>query len=82
LVAFGQSDYDRLSSGDRLDNQRIPPGGNPGFTWLTLRGGVQLSQNLEITAALENALNQEVRYAGSGSNEPGIGGVLGVAVKW
>lgn len=82
LLAVGQSDYDRLSSGDRLDNQRIPPGGNPGFTWVTLRGGIQVTRNVELNAALENALNQEVRYAGSGSNEPGIGGVLGMTVKW
>jgi hemoglobin/transferrin/lactoferrin receptor protein len=29
---------DRLSPGDRLDTQRIPPGGTPGWQVLTLRG--------------------------------------------
>ena len=82
LVALGQSDSDRLNAGDRLDTQRIPPNGNPGFVWLTLRGGVQVTQNLDVTVALENLLDRQIRYAGSGSNEAGFGAVLGATVKW
>ncbi len=82
LVAIGQSDADRLNTGDLLDNQRIPPNGNPGFVWLALRGGVRVSKNLDLSLALENVLNQQIRYAGSGSNEAGFGAVAGVTVKW
>ncbi len=82
LVALGQSDADRLNSGDQFDSQRIPPNGNPGFVWLTLRGGVQVTKNLDVTVALENLLDRQIRYAGSGSNEAGFGAVLGATVKW
>jgi hemoglobin/transferrin/lactoferrin receptor protein len=82
LVALGQSDTDRLNTGDVLDNQRIPPDGNPGFVWLTLRGGVQVTKNLDLTLALENLLDRQIRYAGSGSNEGGFGAVVGATVKW
>lgn len=82
LVALGHSDVDRLNTGDTLDTQRMPPGGNPGFVWLALRGGVQVTKNLDVTLALENLLDRQIRYAGSGSNEPGFGAVVGATVKW
>lgn len=82
LVALGHSDADRLNTGDTLDTQRIPPNGNPGFVWLALRGGVQVTKNLDVTLALENLLDRQIRYAGSGSNEPGFGAVVGATVKW
>jgi hemoglobin/transferrin/lactoferrin receptor protein len=82
LVALGQSDLDRLNTGDRRDTDRIPPNGNPGFVWLALRGGCQVTKNLDLTLSLENLLDQEIRYAGSGSNEAGFGAVLGATVKW
>jgi hemoglobin/transferrin/lactoferrin receptor protein len=41
-----------------------------------------VSKNLDLSLALENVLNQQIRYAGSGSNEAGFGAVAGVTVKW
>ncbi|MCA1962410.1 MAG: TonB-dependent receptor [Prosthecobacter sp.] len=82
LVALGQSDMDRLNTNDRRDTDRIPSNGNPGFTWLTARGGWQVTQNFGVTLALENLLDDEIRYAGSGSNEAGFGAVLGMTVRW
>ena len=70
------------NSGDRRDTQRIPSDGNPGFAHLTLRGGWRVTQQLELTAALENLLDQEYRYTGSGSNEPGFGAVLGATLRF
>ncbi len=82
LVTLGQSDTDRLNANDRRDTDRIPPNGNPGFNWLALRGGCQVTKNLGVTLALENLLDDEIRYAGSGNNEGGFGAVVGATVKW
>jgi hemoglobin/transferrin/lactoferrin receptor protein len=82
LVCLAHSRYERMNKGDRGDTQRIPPKGNPGFAHLTLRGGWRATENLELTAALENLLDQEYRYTGSGSNEPGFGAVLGVTLRF
>jgi hemoglobin/transferrin/lactoferrin receptor protein len=82
FLCLAHSRYERLNSGDRRDTQRIPPGGNPGFAHLTLRGGWRVTQQLELTAALENLLDQEYRYTGSGSNEPGFGAVLGATLRF
>lgn len=62
---------DRLSSGDKRDTQRIPPGGTPGYVVGTLRGGVQATDTLAITLALENVSDEDYRIHGSGLNEPG-----------
>lgn len=62
---------DKLSSGDKRDTQRIPPGGTPGYVIGTLRGGVQATDALSITLALENVTDEDYRIHGSGLNEPG-----------
>lgn len=82
LLCLAHSRYERLNSGDRRDTQRIPANGNPGFAHLTLRGGWRVTDQLELTAALENLLDQEYRYAGSGNNEPGFGAVLGATLRF
>ncbi|MBN4060333.1 TonB-dependent receptor [Planctomycetaceae bacterium AH-315-I19] len=69
---------DKLSSRDISDTQRIPPGGTPGYTVFTVRGGWQVDHNLALTAAIENLTNENYRVHGSGINEPGINFVLGV----
>ena len=60
-----------LSSGDLLDRERIPPGGTPSYILLGLRGGMQIAEGLELTAAIENLLDEAWRPHGSGNNEPG-----------
>lgn len=76
------AEQDRLSSRDRGDTQRIPPGGTPGYTVATLRGGVTLVEGLDVTLAVENFTDEEYRFHGSGLNEAGINVVGGVRYRW
>ena len=70
-VVDAADDADKLSADDRRDTQRIPPGGTPGYTVLTLRGGVTVWRDLDLTLALENVTDEDYRIHGSGVNEPG-----------
>lgn len=69
---------DNLSSRDLQDTDRIPPGGTPGYTNLTLRGGWQFSDQLRLSLAMDNILDEDYRNHGSGVNEPGRNLVLSV----
>jgi hemoglobin/transferrin/lactoferrin receptor protein len=69
---------DRLSPSDERDTQRIPPGGTPGYGVLTLRGGVKVTKDLKLNAAIENVFDKDYRIHGSGQNEPGRSFVLSV----
>ena len=71
-------DADKLSSGDKDDTQRIPPGGTPGYTILNLRAGYNISDNLTLNIGLENLTDEDYRSHGSGTNEPGIGLTFGL----
>jgi len=62
---------DDLSTRDKGDTQRIPPGGTPGYAAFTLRGGYQLTEQLRISAAIENIGDKNYRVHGSGLNEVG-----------
>jgi hemoglobin/transferrin/lactoferrin receptor protein len=73
---------DRLSSGDRLDTQRIPPGGTPGYALISLSGGYTFNDHFRASFALENLLDQAYRTHGSGSNEPGFGISTGITVSF
>jgi hemoglobin/transferrin/lactoferrin receptor protein len=68
---IGAEDADKLSLSDESDTQRIPPGGTPGFTVWNLRGGLDLTSNLNLILALENVMDDNYRVHGSGQNEPG-----------
>lgn len=75
---------DRHGPADTTDN-RIPPNpneGTPGFGILTVRGGYRISENLLVTAAVENIFNKDYRYHGSGQNEPGTNLILGAEVRY
>ena len=67
---------DHLSTRDKEDTQRIPPGGTPGYGVWDLRAGVQVSEGLRVSAAVENLLDRDYRIHGSGLNEPGRNFVL------
>ena len=73
---------DRLSTRDRRDLQRIPPGGTPSYWLATVRGSCQLRENMRITAAVENAFDEEYRAHGSGQNEPGVNFVFGAEITF
>jgi hemoglobin/transferrin/lactoferrin receptor protein len=68
---------DRLNSADLEDTQRIPPGGTPSYTLLSLRLSYKATENLTLFAGVENLLDQPYRVHGSGTNEPGRGATLG-----
>ncbi len=72
----------KLSRGDRLDTQRIPPGGTPAFVVCHLRTGAQITDRFSIQAAIENILNADYRIHGSGINEPGRHLVVSAAWEW
>jgi hemoglobin/transferrin/lactoferrin receptor protein len=82
LVCLTYGEAGRLSTSDRLDTQRIPPNGTPSFWLLSLRGGWKVNEHLMLNASLDNLLNENYRYHGSGSNEPGFGATLGATVTF
>ncbi len=75
-------DADHLSSSDKRDTNRIPPGGTPGYAVFSLRGGWQVQEHVKLTAALENILDKDYRIHGSGLNEPGRNLILGMTLSF
>ncbi|MBI3268466.1 MAG: TonB-dependent receptor [Planctomycetes bacterium] len=71
-------EQDQLAPGDERDTQRIPPGGSPGYTVYTLRGGYRVSEGLSATLALENLTDKDYRVHGSGLNESGFNAIASV----
>ncbi len=67
---------DKLAAQDRVDVERIPPGGTPGYAVGGLRAGWQATSRLLLTAAIENLTDTAYRIHGSGLNEPGRNLVL------
>ncbi len=80
VLAAGKAD--KLNRNDAGDTQRIPPGGTPGYTILDLHAGWDVKENITLYGGLENLLDEAYRVHGSGSNEPGFGGVVGVKVEF
>lgn len=76
------AEADRLSSGDLGDTQRIPTNGTPGYAIASLRAGWNPHEKIELTAALENLLDDDYRLHGSGQNEPGFNAIFGVKYSW
>lgn len=62
---------DELSTRDRLDTQRVPPGGTPGYTVLHLRSRWLLTPQMSLSFAIDNVTDREYRIHGSGLNEAG-----------
>jgi hemoglobin/transferrin/lactoferrin receptor protein len=77
-VATFAEKADKLSSRDRADLQRIPPGGTPAYDVYSLRGGADLGQGLTVSAAVENITDRDYRVHGSGQNETGTNLIVGV----
>lgn len=73
---------DRLSSSDRRDTQRIPPGGSPGYTIWSLDAGVRLGEGSSAFLSVENLGDKNYRVHGSGVQEPGLNIVVGVDVTF
>ncbi|MCF8365493.1 MAG: TonB-dependent receptor [Bacteroidales bacterium] len=69
---------DRLSSGD-ISDSRIPDGGTPGWQLLNLRAGYILNR-IQLTAGLNNILNEDYRTHGSGINGFGRSAWLAISI--
>ncbi len=80
LSARHMDDADDLSTRDRNDVSRIPPGGTPNFTTLDLRGGYDFGDGLLATFGLENLTDEDYRIHGSGVNAAGRNLVFGL--RW
>lgn len=73
---------DRLSPEDLRDTQRIPPDGTPGYTVFNIRGGWNVSDNVAVTAGIENIGDRDYRIHGSGTNEPGRNFTIALNAKF
>ncbi len=70
-VATIVDSQDDLSTRDRADTSRIPPGGTPSYTVFSIRSGWQIKENVDLTLSVENISDEDYRIHGSGQNEPG-----------
>jgi hemoglobin/transferrin/lactoferrin receptor protein len=73
---------DRLSADDVRDTSRIPPGGTPGYAVLSMRTGYRVTENVDVTFAIENVTNADCRIHGSGVNEPGRNFIFGLEMRF
>lgn len=64
-------DADKLAPTDIADTSRIPPGGTPDYTVLSMNSGWKICSHAEITFGVENLLDEDYRIHGSGLNAPG-----------
>lgn len=78
VTALIAAEQDRLSTRDRADTQRIPPGGTPGYTVYGLKAGAEVYPGLQLFGGVENITDRDYRVHGSGQNEAGTNVVLGV----
>jgi len=62
---------DELSTSDRMDTDRIPPDGTPGYAIFIIRGGWRITPNVSLSVAAENLTDKDYRVHGSGVNEAG-----------
>ncbi len=75
--AFFAGSQHRLSAGDIAD-QRIGPGGTPGFLTANLRGGFELGETFQLAVGIQNLNDKSYRWHGSGLMAPGRNLVIGV----
>ncbi len=76
------ADADRLSTRDEGDTSRIPPGGTPGYGVVHLRAGRRLAEQVEVSVAVDNVLDEDYRVHGSGQNMPGRNLIVGLGVSF
>lgn len=73
---------DRLSTRDKSDTQRIPPGGTPSFAVWDIGGGYSVSKSMQLTLNLDNIFDKNYRVHGSGQNEAGINLVASIEYQF
>ncbi|MBI4903048.1 MAG: TonB-dependent receptor [Acidobacteria bacterium] len=65
------------------DNSRVPLYlSNAGWTVLGLRTGIPLGERFQIAAAIENILDRNYRYHGSGIDAPGFNTWVGIKIVY
>lgn len=77
LIADKQA---QLSDSDKAD-PRIPKDGTPGWWTLNLRGGAYLSSFAQLTFSIENILDAQYKYHGSGVFAPGLNARLSLQLS-
>ena len=82
LLVQAADKADKLSTRDRSDTQRIPPGGTPGYAVVHLRGGVRIRTHVSLAFGVENVLDKSYRVHGSGLNMPGRSFVFSLSVEF
>ena len=82
LAASAATRQARLAPGDRVDTERIPTTGTPGYAVGKLRTGWRATAALTLTAAVENLTDTDYRIHGSGLNEPGRNLILSAAYRY
>jgi hemoglobin/transferrin/lactoferrin receptor protein len=75
-------DADKLSAGDQRDNQRIPPGGTPGYTIWNVRAGWRVDDRTDLELGFDNLTDVDYRVHGSGSNAPGMNFLVGMRMTF
>ncbi|MEE9391524.1 MAG: TonB-dependent receptor [Planctomycetota bacterium] len=80
--ALAADRQDRLSTRDRADTSRIPPGGTPGYITLNLEGGYRIDEGTDVFLSIENLLDKNYRTHGSGLQEPGANLIIGIDFKF
>ncbi len=82
LATSAAGRQDRLAPGDRVDTERIPAAGTPGYFVGHFRTGWRATPSLSVTAALENLTDADYRIHGSGLNEPGRNLILSATYRF
>ncbi|MBK8920850.1 MAG: TonB-dependent receptor [Saprospirales bacterium] len=78
IESLGAQAQNRLAQGDKDDN-RIPPGGTPGWWIANLHAGFQYRQ-MNLNLSFQNIFNRDYRYHGSGVN--GYGRSCWLHAEW
>jgi hemoglobin/transferrin/lactoferrin receptor protein len=83
LTAAARQSHTALSESGANDGQRIPEKhGTPGYTVYTIRGGMQVTEHVAVSLAVENVSDKDYRVHGSGQNEVGTNAVLGLDLRF
>lgn len=80
IITFAKAD--KLSTRDKNDKQRIPPGGTPSYTVWNLGTGYAISKQLVFSLQLNNILDENYRVHGSGQNEAGINLITSISYNF
>ena len=75
------SRQDRLSARDVRDS-RIDPGGTPGWATAGAQAGWRIDEAWQVTLGVENLLDKNYRYHGSGIDAPGRNVYLSAWRRW